>query len=367
MDTTSDPNIVLDKNGVCNYCHNFDTVWEKRKKKLRSQGGGLEGVFSKIREEGKSKEYDCIIGMSGGVDSAYLAYLAKQYNLRPLVVHVDAGWNSEIAVQNIEKICKKLEFDLHTVVIDWPTMKELQRAYMFSGLANLDVPQDHCFFSAVWKFSRQYKIKYVLSGSNYATEGILSTAYQYLNGDWRNIKDVYKKNGRGRVSLKKYPHVGIIDFFRVQYGVSSLKQITPLDYIEYSKKNAIELLEREFGWKYYGGKHYESRFTKFLQETYLPQRYGWEKRRDHLSSLVVGGEMTRDEALAEIDSSPSTGFQMKEDLEYILKKLDITNEEWEEILKAPRKRGEDYKSYAKLISVMRWCKHLFVHNKNKEG
>lgn len=349
MDTTSDPNIVLDDKGVCNYCNSYDKIWEKRKRKINSTKNGLEGLFDKIKQDGKSKEYDCIIGMSGGVDSAYLAYIAKQYGLRPLVVHVDAGWNSEIAVQNIEKMCKKLEFDLHTVVIDWPTMKELQRAYMFSGLANLDVPQDHCFFSAVWQFSRKYHIKYVLSGSNFATEGILSKAYQYTNGDWKNIKDVYSKNGRGIVSLKKYPHVGIIGFLKMKYGVSSLKQVMPLDYIEYSKEKAIEVLEREFGWKYYGGKHYESRFTKFFQETYLPQRYGWEKRRDHLSSLIVGGEMTRDDALREISVQPSTTAQMKEDLEYVLKKLDISNDEWESIILAPKKNGEDYKSYSNFI------------------
>lgn len=360
MDSTCDPNLELDNNGVCKYCRNYDVSLIKTRKMVASQQGGLEGLFRKIREEGKNKEYDCIIGMSGGVDSAYVAYLAKKYNLRPLVVHVDTGWNSEVAVQNIEKLCKALEFDLHTIVLDWPTMKELQRAYMFSGLANIDVPQDHSFLANVWGFAKKYKIKYCLNGYNLATEGILSSAFMYINSDWRNIKDVYKKCGRNRISLKKYPHVGLIEYYKIRYGLSYLKHVTPLEYINYSKKEAIAFLEAEFGWHYYGGKHYESRFTKFCQETYLIDRYGWEKRRDHLSSLIVGGEMTREEALKEIDSSPSTEAQRAENLEYILKKLDISIDQWQEIIKAPYKKGTDYKSYDSIIRLLSKIKRLFV-------
>jgi N-acetyl sugar amidotransferase len=358
MDTTSDPNLVLDENGVCNYCHTYDELVEKTKQHIGNQT--LEDVFNQIKEEGKDKEYDCILGISGGVDSCYIAYLAKQYGLRVLAVHVDAGWNSELAVQNIEKLCKKLDYDLHTVVIDWPTMKELQRAYLFSGLGNQDVPQDHCFLAGVWKFAKQYDIKYVLNGYNLATEGILSTAYQHQASDWRSIRGVYRKCGRGKISLKKYPHVNLFTTYSINYGVNGLKQIYPLNYINYSKKEAIKTLEREFGWKYYGGKHYESRFTKFFQEVYLPQKLGWEKRRDHLSSLIVGGEMTREEALEEIAIPPSTEAEMREETEYVLKKLDISDEEWQKILKLPNKRAEDYPSNAKLMAFLKKMKRKVV-------
>lgn len=301
MDTTSDPNLELDENGVCNYCHHYD---EEVNKLNAAQGKGeaeLDKLFTQIKKEGEGKEYDCLLGISGGVDSSYLAYLAKKYELRVLAVHVDAGWNSELAVQNIENMCKKLGYDLHTVVVDWPTMKELQRAYLFSGLANLDVPQDHCFVAACEQMTKKFGIKYILNGSNLATEGILSTAYQYTYRDWHNIKSVYKKCGRGK-SLKKYPHQNFFEMYFESPILRRVKIVRPLNYIDYSKKMAIEVLEREFGWKYYGGKHYESRFTKFFQEIYLPQKYGWNKMRDHISSLIVGGEMTREEGLCELSS-----------------------------------------------------------------
>lgn len=364
MDTTSDPNLVLDENGICNYCHDFDAVAKKMAHKRKQGTKYLESVFNKIKEDGKGKEYDCLLGISGGVDSSYLAYLAKQYGLRVLAVHVDAGWNSELAVQNIESMCSKLGYDLHTVVIDWPTMKELQRAYMFSGMAKVDVPQDHCFVAATNQMIKKFHTKYVLRGDNYATEGILSKAYQYPAGDWINIKGIYKQCGRGRISLKKYPHE---NFFKRYISIGEWKSVTivrPLDYIDYSKKMAIETLEREFGWKYYGGKHYESRFTKFFQETYLPQRYGWDKRRDHISSLIVGGEMTREEGLREMAIPPSTEQEMEEEKDYVLKKLDITEEEWKKILNLPYKTEKDYPNSEDLYQFCRKIKHIFIRDKS---
>ena len=364
MDTTSDPNLVLDENGVCNYCHDFDAVAKKMAYKRKQGTKYLESVFNKIKEDGKGKEYDCLLGISGGVDSSYLAYLAKQYGLRVLAVHVDAGWNSELAVQNIESMCSKLGYDLHTVVIDWPTMKELQRAYMFSGMAKVDVPQDHCFVAATNQMIKKFHTKYVLRGDNYATEGILSKAYQYPAGDWINIKGIYKQCGRGKISLKKYPHE---NFFKRYISIGEWKSVSivkPLNYIDYSKKMAIETLEREFGWKYYGGKHYESRFTKFFQETYLPQRYGWDNRRDHISSLIVGGEMTREEGLREMAMSPSTEQDMEEEKDYVLKKLDITEEEWKKILTLPYKTEKDYPNSENLYQFCRKVKHIFIKGKS---
>ena len=258
MDTTSDPNLELDEKGVCNYCHEYDMAYEKLKDLHIDGEKKLEKIFNDIKEECKKDEYDCALGISGGVDSSYLLYMCHKYNLRVLAIHVDAGWNSEIAVQNIEKMCSKLGYDLHTVVMDWPTMKELQRAYLFSGLANQDVPQDHCFIAAVRQYCKKHHIKYLLNGWNLATEGILSHAFQQSPRDWVNIKDVYKKCGRGKISLKKYPHISFWDNVVGYKYFYPVKEIRPLCYIDYSKKGAIETLEREFGWKYYGGKHYES-------------------------------------------------------------------------------------------------------------
>lgn len=358
MDTSSDPNLTLDEKGECNYCKSFDDDYRKIKVLKSDDNKKLIALFEKIKKEGKNRKYDCVIGISGGVDSAYLAYLAKQHGLRILAVHVDGGWNSEIAVKNIEKICKKLELDLHTIVVDWTTMRELQRAYLLSGVANQDVPQDHCFVAGMQDKIKKFHVKYILTGGNLATEGILSKAFQYTAKDWINIKAIYKEFGRGEVSLKKYPHCSTINEYIRMMKWSSIKTVSPLDYIDYSKKNAIEFLEKEFGWEYYGGKHYESRFTKFFQEVYLPKRLGWDKRRDHLSSLIVGGEMTRDEALEEINKPPCSETEKEEQLEYVLKKLDLTKDDWNRIMASPVVDAREYKNQENIERFLKKIKNI---------
>ena len=350
---TSDPKIYFDDNGVCNHCHRFDANEELYGYREGSSDEKLKRLVAQMKKDGQGKEYDCILGISGGVDSAYMAYLTKKLNLRVLAVHVDAGWNSDVAVKNIKKMCEKLKIDLHTVVIDWPTMKELQRAYMFSGLANLDVPQDHVFLAAMYNYASKCHVKYMLNGSNVATEGVSPVAWGYTATDYANIKSVYKKYGRGK-SLKKYPHFGVLKYLKYQ---SEIVRVDLLNYVPYSKKEAMETLEREFGWEYYGGKHYESRFTKFFQGYFLPQRFGYDKKRSHLSSLVLGGEMTREEALEAMkDDSDYTEAQMMEDKEYILKKLDISDSEWEGIMKGVKKTEDKYHSRKKMLAFLRMVK-----------
>lgn len=353
MDTTSDPKLKLDEHGVCNYCHEYD----KRKGELlfyKEDGERkLKELFDKIKEECKNDEYDCALGISGGVDSSFLLHLCKKYDMRVLAIHIDAGWNSEIAVRNIESICSKCGYDLHTVVIDWPTMKELQRAYLFSGMGNMDVPQDHCFAAAMKKICKKMKIKYIFDGWNLATEGILSHAYQQSPYDWTNIKAIYKSCGRGKISLRKYPHMTFMQQYFWYPYIHPIKTISPLLYIDYSKKSAIELLESEYGWKYYGGKHYESRFTKFFQEVYLPKKYGWEKRRDHISSLIVGGEMTREEGLDEMLKNVATEMQLRDETEYVLKKLDISMEEWKSILDIPNRAVDYFPNEQGMVRVLK--------------
>lgn len=350
MDTQSSPDITFDEQGVCCYCHKYDKNFEMYGYKGKKTDEKLKALITKIKESEKDKEYDCILGISGGVDSAYLAYMGKKLGLRMLAVHVDAGWNSEIAVENIQKMCKKLDIDLHTEVIDWPAMKELQRAYMFSGLPNLDVPQDHVFLAAMYNYAIKNNIKYMLNGSNMATEGILPENFGHASIDFKHIKSVYEKRGRGKKIFNKFPHFSLI---RYAYMQKHIKRINLLNYIPYSKKQAIELLKKEFDWQYYGGKHFESRFTKFFQSYYLPNKFGFEKKRAHLSSLIVGGEMTRDEALKEIEDTSSYSLkQMLEDKDYIIKKLDISQEQWNEIMKQPIVADEYYKGDTHLLHCL---------------
>ncbi len=339
---TSDPMITFDSNGVCNHCNNFDNnikpIWHPND---IGEKAGKE-IVEKIKIECKNKEYDCILGLSGGIDSSYLAWLASDLGLRILAVHVDAGWNSEIAVQNIEKICKTLNIDLHTIVVDWSNMKELQRAYLYSGLPNQDVPQDHVFFSALYSYAVKNKVRYVLHGFNYATEGILPPAWGYDAMDLRQIKAVSKSYSR--VNLKHLPLTGYLKreiYFRL---IKRMRVIKLLNYFPYNKGEAIKKLESEFGWEYYGGKHFESRFTKFFQSYYLPTKFGYDKRRAHLSSLIVSGEITREEALREMEKTLYTNDQIKKDRDYIIKKLDLTIEEFNHIMLAPNRSHSDYPS-----------------------
>lgn len=341
---TSDRDITFNEKGRCNHCIEAEKLIEKTKNKEKE----LKKIISKIKEEEKDKNYDCIIGISGGVDSAYVAYLGNKFGLRMLAVHIDAGWNTKVAEDNISKICKKLNIDLKRIKIDEETMKELQRAYMFSNLANLDVPQDHVFLAGVYKYAKEYNLKYMLNGSNFATEGILPKSWGYAAIDYKNIKSVYKKCGRGG-SLKKYPHFGILKYI---YYQEKIKRVDILNYIEYSKKEAMKTLEEEFNWKYYGGKHFESIFTKFFQSYYLPQKFGYDKKRAHLSSLIVNKEITREEALREFeDKTTYPEEEMLKDRNYILDKLEISINDWDKIMKSPNKTEDDYRNNKKLLAV----------------
>lgn len=347
MDTT-DPAISFDAQGHCNTCNTYLEQRDIIGYRTGVSDKELDAIVKQIKKANKDKDYDVILGISGGVDSAYMAYLAHQLGLRILAVHVDTGWNNEMAVKNIERMCTKLNIELHTIVIDWPTMKELQRAYMLSGVANLDVPQDHVLMTSVMKFAQQYKLGYVLNGNNLATEGASAPfSMQQSCMDFWHIRSIYRKHGRGK-SLRKYPHLSI---WEARWKFPIITKIDILNHIPFSKKEAMEILTREFGWEYYGGKHFESRFTKYFQSVYLPHKFGYDKRRYHLSCLVLNDEMTREEALAELSHPPYPLEQQQEDEAYILKKLDIDPVQWQRILKAPPTPNSDYFSQAKLISV----------------
>lgn len=350
MDET-DPNIFFDHEGICNHCHGYD---EKKKKYGYKKGISekkLKSIVDEIKYKSRNKKYDCVLGISGGVDSSYLLhYTVKVLKLRVLAIHVDAGWNSDIAVSNIHKMCSKLGVQLHTVVVDWPTMRELQRAFLFSGLPNQDTPQDHVFFAATIKYAKRYRIKYILNGSNLATESVLPTAWGYDSKDLVLIKDVFKKNKTKNISLRKYPKINLINNYKSFF----YNRVNLLNYIDYSKTKAIKTLEEKYLWIYYGGKHFESRFTKFFQSYFLPIRFGYDKRLAHLSSQILNGEIDRKNALNDYNNKPVyVNNDYIEDLEYIKKKLDLSNEDWDNLISMPIKSENDYKNNLKFKLIIK--------------
>ncbi len=331
---TSDPDISFDEKGHCNHCNSAlilaPKIWypdEEGERILRANA-------EKIKKEEKKKEFDCIIGLSGGVDSSYLVYIAKvKLGLRPLVVHVDCGWNSELAVKNIENIIKSLDLELHTFVVNWEEMKDLQRSFFKASLPDQDIPQDHAIFSALYKFADKNNIKYAFNGINFATECILPVSWGYQAMDLKHIQSVHKHFGERE--LKDYPTVNFFQRYIYFNLIKNMKILSPLNYLNYMKNDAIEILKRETGWQYYGGKHHESRFTKFFQSYYLPYKFNFDKRRAHLSSLIVSGQITRDKALEEIKEDSCSGYGIKDDMEYVAKKLDWTPEEFRDIINLP--------------------------------
>ena len=301
-----------------------------------------------IKENSRDREYDCIVGVSGGVDSAYMLYQAIERGLRVLAVHVDSCWNLELAENNIRKMCEALKVKLHTYEMDWPTMRELQRAYMFSGVANIDVVQDHLYCAAIYEMARKYNVKYILNGSNIATEGASAPfSAQHTYRDSWHMKSIYKKHGRG-MKLTKYPFLSLRDAWM---GLPGVTKINLLDYLPYSKTEAIRVLNEKFGWEYYGGKHFECRFTRYFQSVYLPTKFHYDKRRSHLSCLIRNGEMTREEALAEIAQPPYPVEEQKKDEAHILGRLQMDPEEWQRILHAPPTPNSAYFSQQKLIDL----------------
>lgn len=344
----SDPAVVFDEHGVCSVCQRWEEVRSQRGYREGESEKELEQVLQRIREAGKGKPYDCVIGLSGGVDSAYMLAAAVKFGLQPYVVHVDSGWNTDVASQNIAKICEKLNIKLHTVTMDWPTMKELQRAYLLSGVANIDVPQDHLYCSVVFKTAKDNGISYILNGSNIATEGAAAPfSAQHTYRDAWHMKSIYRKHGRG-YSLKKYPFLSL---WEAWFGIPGVTKINLLDYLPYTKNGAMKELQRDFGWEYYGGKHFECTFTKYYQSVYLPVKFHYDKRRNHLSNLIMNGEITRQEALEELQNPPYPEAEQKRDEAYILNRLEISSEEWQRILHAPPTPNSDYFSQQFLFDI----------------
>ena len=361
---TSDTNIIFDENGVCNHCTDFyinngslnentlkDTFIDKVKD---------------IKKDGINKEYDSILGLSGGVDSTYVAYIAKEYGLNPLVIHFDNGWNSELAVENIKNTIKRLGFDLYTYVVNWEEFKDLQLSYLKASVIDIEVITDHAILATLYKLAAKYKLKYILSGTNIATESILPSTWIANKMDSVNIKTIHKKYGKKK--LKTYP---FIDMWNKLYYFKYLgiQNVSVLDYVGYIKSDAKEIITSKLKWRDYGGKHYESVFTRFYQGYILPKKFNIDKRKAHLSTLICSGQINRDEAISELKKPIYGKEQMIIDKEFVLKKLDIDETSFDEMMKSPINNHSDFKmeknifQYYPILKVFKPLFKVVTNNK----
>ena len=339
---TQDPSIVFDENGVCDQCNDYKKNllptldWEKKKLEF-------DAMIKRIKEDGKGRDFDCLLGMSGGVDCSYMLHLAvKELGLRPLVFHVDGGWNSDLAVNNIQMMVEKLGLDLYTEVINWEEMKSFQLALFKAGIPTLDAAQDLAFMGGMYKFAEKYKIKYILNGYNISTEYCSYPKMYYYLSDSTFFKDIISKFGT--TPMKTYPMTSV--FYR-KFWMKYVKKsefVRLLTYFPYDKEAAKALLQKEYGWRPYPQKHFESRFTRFYEGYWLPERFGYDPRRVQFSSLILAGQMTREQALEELKKKPYDPETIRDDFKYVATKLGITEEELQGYFDMPKKFYWDYKN-----------------------
>lgn len=343
LDTNDDPGLEFNESGICSYCLSYDKTANKNNLNLKEHNDEkLEHIIERIKREGINNEYDCILGVSGGVDSTYVAYKAKEFGLRPLVIHYDNGWNSELAVMNIENTVKKLDLDLYTYVNNWNEFKDIQLSFFKASVVDIELITDQAILAIVHKTARKYNIKYILSGSNIATEEILPSHWHHWKIDVLNILSIHKQFGK--IKIKTYP---ILGFWEHIYStrILKIKNINILNYLNYSKDEAKEIIIRDLDWRDYGGKHYESIFTRFYQSYILPKKFKIDKRKAHLSTLICSGQISRESALIELQKPIYDPDKLQDDYEYVLKKLNLTEEEFQKLMELPIKKHLEYPSY----------------------
>lgn len=356
---TSDPSIVFDDRGWCDYCTNYESTIAPNWHTGERGHNELMQLAEKIKAAGKGRDFDCIIGLSGGLDSSYVAYVAKeQMGLRPLLFHVDAGWNTDQAVGNIEKLVDGLGLELFTEVINWEEMKDLQVAFLRSGISDQDLPQDASFFSSLYKFARQHDIKHVITGSNFSTECCREPEEWggYLGIDKLLFGDIHRQFGQR--PLETFPLTDILVYKLYYQKILGMKVHLPLNLVPFVKKDAEDELERRFGWQRFQHKHHESRFTRFYEDYWLPRRFGYDKRRAHFSSLIMTGQMSREAALERISKPEMDEHFLRQEFEYVAHKLDLTVDELQQIFDSPKKTYRDYRNKRWMIwlgaDVVRW-------------
>lgn len=347
MDTIADPHITFDEKGICNYYYEY--LQKEKDFVLKGEAGikKVQELVEKIKADGKGKKYDCITGISGGVDSTYLCLQAKKLGLRTLVVHFDNGWNSELAVKNIENIIGKLGFDLYTLVVDWNEFKDLQLAYLKASVVDIEALTDHAIAGTLYKLAAENNIKYILSGYNIVTEATLPKYWVFSKTDDTNIKDIHKKFGK--VPLKTYPFFGLKQK-KMYAALKGIDTINLLNYLDYNKQAVKEMISKELGWRDYGGKHYESVFTRFYQGYILPVKFGIDKRKAHLSDLIYSGQITKAQALDELQKPIMEKEQLEQDYAFVLKKFNLTETEFEAIIKAPRREHTEFATIQTIYS-----------------
>lgn len=328
MDTIADPDITFDEHGISNYYHEFKIKEENIVKKGAEGKLALNEMLGKIKEAGKNKKYDCITGVSGGVDSTYLTLMAKKWGLRPLVVHFDNGWNSEMANHNIQNIIEKLGFDLYTLVVDWKEFKDIQLAYLKASVIDIEAITDHAIIGTLYQLAFENNIKYILSGTNIVTEATLPKSWIWNKTDHSNLKDIHKKYGKLR--LKTFPLFTALK--KRKYSVNGTQTLAPLNLIEYNKEKVKEIITNELDWRDYGGKHYESVWTRFYQGYILPVKFGVDKRKAHLSDLIFSGQISKDKALEELKKPIYDPALLEQDYNFVLKKLCLSAKEFDAIM-----------------------------------
>jgi N-acetyl sugar amidotransferase len=351
---TSDADIEFDERGNCNHCTRAERLLATRMPAFKTGSYRLERIVERIKAAGRGAPYDCIVGVSGGVDSTYVAYTVRQLGLRPLAVHFDNGWDSELAVQNIEQVLRTLGVELYTHVVDWEEFRDLQLSFLRASVPDAEIPTDHAIWALLYQMAAKFRVRYIISGTNLNTESILPRSWTYYVTDWKYIRDIHRRYGH--LPLGTYPHASLPRFVYWVLG-QRIRTVSLLNSIDYDKRAAVETLERELGYRRYGDKHHESIYTRFFQSYILPVKFGIDKRRAHFSSLIVSGQLTRDDALRCIAEPIASPQLIREDLAYVTKKLGLTPAEFDRLMAEPPRTYADFKNDARLYERLKgWMK-----------